>query len=251
MLLLVPFAGLPLAVAGGTFVGLTAALMTWGIARTGGERFPLLLSAPFILAVSLGQWSILMVAACLVPVVAPLIIAKPNVGAAVWIARPVVRTAIIGALLLVASLFVLPSWPRDWLANLAGREEKFIPLTRPWGFLLVLALTGWRRSEGRLLAAMSVMPQALFFYDQLLLGLVARTLRQSMAFAGASLALFLFWRARLVPGDYEVREAVPFAHALYLVALVILLWNVIREKRSTPLPTTSNGFREPPPPAAG
>lgn len=251
MLLLVPFALLPLPVAGGAFVGLSAALAAWGVARTGAERLPLFVSAPFILAVSLGQWSPLMVAAALLPAVAPVVITKPNVGAAVWISRPLPRTAVIGVLLLAASLLVLPTWPMDWIANVSGREEKFVPLTRPLGFTLLLAAIAWRRAEARLLTAMAVVPQALFFYDQLLLALIPRTLRQSIVFAGGSLILFLVWRARLVPGDFEVREAVPFAYGIYVLALTILLWNFVRDR---PSGRSRSGIGEPavtPPSAAG
>ena len=224
-LLLLPFAVFPLGVAGGLFMGVIAGCAAWGVARTGIERLPLFLSAPFLLALSLGQWTPLMVAAALIPALSGAIVAKPNVGLAVWVARPSLVAALTGAVVLAVSLLVLPRWPLEWLANMSGRVEKFIPVLRPGGFLLGLSLLAVRRPEGRLFTSLALIPQALFFYDQLLLWLIPRTLRQSMVLSLCSLLLFLTWRARLKPGDYEVQLAVPYAYALYGVALAILLWN--------------------------
>jgi hypothetical protein len=231
-LLLLPVAAFPLGVAGGLFMGITSACAAWGIARTGVERLPIFLCAPFLLALSLGQWTPLMVAAALVPALGGVIVAKPNVGLAVWLARPSLLAALTGVLILVVSLLILPRWPLEWLANISGRGEKFIPVLRPGGFLLLLSLLAIRRAEGRLLASLALIPQALFFYDQLLLWLLPRTLRQSMVLSLCSLLLFLAWRARLKPGDYEVQLAVPYAYALYGVALAILLWNWYGDRRA-------------------
>jgi hypothetical protein len=231
-LLLIPFGQLPLGIAGGVFMGLSSGLAAWGVARTGAERLPLFLSAPFFLALSLGQWTPLLLAAALIPAMSALVITKPNLGLAVWLARPRLRAAIIGAIVVILSVIVLPSWPREFLANLSGRNEKFVPLFRPAGFLLLLGLAAWRRAEGRLLLAMSAIPQALLFSDQLLLFLIPQTLRQSIVFALCSNALFLAWRLGLKPGDFEVQKAVPYAYGMYLVALAILLWNAYRERQT-------------------
>jgi hypothetical protein len=232
-LLLIPVAWLPLPVAGAIFMAVSAGLLSWGVARSGAARLPILLSAPFLLALSLGQWSPLMIAAALIPAVGLVLPAKPNLGLGVWVARPLLLPAILGAVLVLLSVAIMPGWPREWLANISGREEKFIPLLRPGGFLLLLALLAIRRPEGRLLLVMSVVPQALFFYDQLLLWLIPRTLRQSTVLSLSSLVLFLGWRHGLVPGDYEVRLAVPWAYAIYFPALGILLWNWYGERKAS------------------
>lgn len=232
-LFFVPYAHLPLSAAGGVFIGMGTAAAAWGVARTGLERLPLFLSAPFLMSVSSGQWGPWLVAAALVPALGWVVIVKPNIGIAAWVARPSWRSAAVMSLILVGSVVAWPGWPRDWLANVTAREEKFVPLFRPAGFLLLSALVAWRRAEGRLLLVMSIVPQTLFFYDQLLLWLVPRTLRQSLVLSLFSVAAFLAWFARLSPGDYYVREAVPFAWSLYPAALAILLWNAWRDGRST------------------
>lgn len=233
MLLLIPFAWLPLAASGGAFIGVSSGLAAWGIARTGADRLPLFLSAPFLLNLSLGQWSPFLVAAALIPMLGVMVSAKPTIGLAVFGARPSWRTVIVVTLLLVISLVILPTWPRDWLANVSNREEKFVPLLRPGGFLLLIALVAWRRPEGRLFAIMCVVPQNLFFYDQLLLWLVPRTLRQSLALSLWSFAVFLVWWRVVARGDVDyMRQAVPYAYSLYLPALGILLWNWWQARRA-------------------
>ena len=71
---------------------------------------------------------------------------------------------------------------------------------------------------------MACVPQTLFFYDQLVLWLIPRTMRQSLILSLASFALLLTWFYRLGPGDYVMQKAVPYATAIYFVVLIILLW---------------------------
>lgn len=229
-LLFAPLARLPLAVAGGVFMALGAGLTAWGISGTGIQRLPALLSAPFLLSLSLGQWSPLMLGAMLVPWTSGLLVAKPNLGLAAWIARPSWRTAVAVAMIVAVSVAIVPEWPAQWLANVGHREEKFIPILRPGGFLLLASAIAWRRADGRLFLAMSLMPQALFFYDQLLLWLIPRTFRQSLVLSLCSFVAFLLWQQGLAPGDYYVREAIPYAYSVYFVALAMLLWNWRRER---------------------
>ena len=81
-----------------------------------------------------------------------------------------------------------------------------------------------RRPAGRLLLAMSLIPQQLFFYDQLPLWLVPRTRKESVLLTASSqLAMVLWWLLREV-GDSAIRSAYPYVIALlYLPALAILL----------------------------
>ncbi len=77
---------------------------------------------------------------------------------------------------------IQPSWPLEWLAVLrdrtAGNYES--PLQILGGPLLLLAAVRWRRPEARLLLIMAVVPQSLLYYDQLPLGLVARSRNEAM-----------------------------------------------------------------------
>ena len=223
LLLIAPIAWLPLAMSGGIFIGLSAATLAFVIARDGYERLPLFMGAPFLMAVSLGQWSPLVTAAALEPTLGFVFAGKPNLGLAGWLYKPTKR-AVVGGLFMVAiSLLVLPSWPIDWYRNISGRPEKVAPLFTLAGPLLLLAALRWRLPQSRLFLAMACIPQAMFFYDQLALGLIPRTLRQSLILSLASFGLLLTWFHTLRPGDLYVQKAIPYATALYFVALPILL----------------------------
>jgi hypothetical protein len=225
-----PFALASLPIAGALFLAVGAGLAAWGIGTTGVARAPLFISAPFLLAVSLGQWSPLLVGAILVPGASWLLVTKPNLGLAAWLARPRWTTALAILGIIALSIAVYPAWPAAWLKNVSGREEKIIPLLQPGGFLLLASAVAWRRVEGRLLLALSFMPQAMFFYDQLLLCLVPRTSRQAMVFSLFSFAAFLAWWQARDPGDRTVNTAVPYAQSLYYAAALILLWNAWRDR---------------------
>jgi hypothetical protein len=82
-----------------------------------------------------------------------------------------------------------------------------------------LAALRWRTREARLLLAMALVPQVLFFYDQLPLFLVCRTRREALAFIGWGMAVMMVY---LIPAF--VGFGGPWAMiACYLPALVIVL----------------------------
>jgi hypothetical protein len=224
LLVIAPFAWLPLAASGAAFLGTSSALLAYALLRDGYRRLPIFMGAPFLMAVSLGQWSPLITAAALESNLGFVFAAKPNLGFPAWIYRPNLRAIVAAVGLVALSLAILPSWPLDWYHNISSRPEKFSPIRTAVGPLLLIAAFRWRRPESRLLLAMACVPQALFFYDQLILGLIPRTFRQSLIFSLATFALLLTWFYRLGPGDYYVQKAIPYALAIYFVALLMVLW---------------------------
>ena len=224
VLVTVPFATLPLAVAGGLMSGAAAALLAWALTA---EQFGLLwlfASPSFVMALKVGQWSPLLCAAALLPALGWLAVVKPTIGAAALTYRPTWR-AVLGAVAFAAvSVAFLPSWPRDWLANLRSVVAHPAPVLTPLGAPVLLALLRWRRPEARLLVAMACVPQLLFFSDQLPVALVARTRSQAATLAMCAVLAWLGWWARLRTGDLYVQSAAPWVIVgVYFPALVMVL----------------------------
>ena len=224
-----PLANIRPEIAGAIFVGLSSALLAWGLLRDSPYRLPLFLSAPFVQAAILGQWSPLLTAAALMPSLQFLAAAKPTVGLAAWIYNPS-RRGIIGGLILVAIAFlVLPSWLGDW-REVVGTTNKYRgPATTLLGAFLLLGVLRWRRREGRLFIAMSLMPQLPVFYDSLILWLIPSTLWRSVALSAASWVGYLAWYPHHTsPAQNEI--AFPWlVFTIYAPALVLLLLLPARE----------------------
>jgi hypothetical protein len=228
LLLLVPLAPLPnelarvaWAVVGGVALALAA--------RRYGRGLPAaLLSANFLNAVILGQWSPLLTASAVVPVLGIAWAAKPTIGAAIFVSFPSRRGLIAAVLLLLVSLLVFPTWPWHWWTALF-QGPKAVPILRPAGFLLLLALLRWRRPEARLLVALGCVPQTIGLYETLPLFLIPRTRMEGYGLAVLSY-LAAFGQALLYPRlphmtlPQNLAERWPVVLlCLYLPALLLVL----------------------------
>ena len=123
LLVVAPFAALPLAVARAAFVGLSAAILAYALTRDGWHRLWVLAYGGFWSGIAAAQWSALLTAAFLIPGLGWLAAAKPNtmreamralVGVALLAAartrRQVAVILLGGALVLPASLALDPGW---------------------------------------------------------------------------------------------------------------------------------------------
>jgi hypothetical protein len=220
-----PLAALSLPVAGAVFMGLSGALLAFGISREGPHRLWLFASGAYVMALKLGQVSPLLLAVAFVPALGFLLPFKPQIGVPVFLYRPSALAATLALAATAASFLVRPDWLAGWRANLRALEFHPAPILTWAGPALALGLLRWRRPEGRLFLAMIAVPQELFFADQLPLQLVARSRRQSAILAATSLAAFAGWYAFVKTGDLYVVEAKPWVLALlYGPALAVLLF---------------------------
>jgi len=192
VLLAVPFSFLPLALARPLFdilVGWAFAFALWRL--RGPNGLLALMSGAYLFAMASSQTTPLMVAAILLPALGFLLAVRPNVSAALWIARPS-WLAIPGAILFLGlSLAIQPSWPREWWMALPA-DNAFLapPILRPMGFLLLLAAIKWRTPEARLLLGMAFIPQTTLPYELVALALIpANRLEMAVYVVGSWMAV--------------------------------------------------------------
>ena len=194
VVLMAPIGLVPVVIARVLFAGLSAGLLAFAITRDGYGRLPLLLSISFITAVELVQWSPLLTAAMLLPSLAWVAVAKPNLGvamAAYAFSPRVIAVMVAGAAtLLLVSFALQPGWVAPWLANVRTAPHFVAPVMRPGGFLLLAALLRWRRPEARLLAALACVPQTPTFYDHVFVFVVPRTTRESLLLTVLTFAVY-------------------------------------------------------------
>jgi hypothetical protein len=224
---LIPFAFLPLTIAVAAFFGLSSAVLAFLVTRDGLWRLQLFASAPFVVAAVLGQFSPMVMTLAFAPALGFLGTLKPNLGVALFLRRPSIAIAASAAALILLSIIVYPAWPWRWLQavnqDLAEGHHK-VPMLTAGGLFLLLSVIAWRKPEGRILLAMSILPQALFFYDQLLLWLIPRTRGESVLLTAASQLAMLLWFIALDQGDPLVASSYPFIIGLmFLPALGIVL----------------------------
>lgn len=221
----VPFAPLPAAVGGALFFGLSSGALAYALTRDGMGRLWLFCSPSFAMAAALGQWSPLVMAAALVAPLGWALACKPTLGAALFLYRPSWRALWMGLVFVALSLLILPRWPLEWLEATRHVPHHFAPVLRPFGALALLALVRWRAPEGRIVAAMSLVPQNLYFYDQLPLWLAARSGWAGAALTATSWLAFVAVRLSCDDPHFCGREAEPWVIALlYLPAVAIVLF---------------------------
>lgn len=232
-LVVMPITWLRPEVGGAVFIGLSSALLAFGLLRESPYRLWIFASAPFVHAAILGQWAPLLVAAALMPTLQFAAAAKPTVGLVSWLYRPSWRGIIGGLILLAISLVLLPSWPTSWLEAAAATSKYRGPATTLLGCFLLLGLLRWRRKEGRLLLSLALVPQLPVFYDTLPLWLIPNTWVRSLVLSAASWIGYLLWYPQHASTSQN-EVAIPLALAfIWAPALILLLLLPAREPEGT------------------
>jgi hypothetical protein len=220
-----PIAWLNAATSAALFFGLSTAALTWGMLAEGGLwRLWLLASAPFAMTLALVQWGPLLMAGALLPALGWALVCKPTVGFALFGSRPSWSAAAGCAALIAISLLFLPGWPLEWLRTVTHVEGHPALVTRPFGWIPLLALLRWRDPDARLVALMAVVPQNPYLYDQLPLWLVARTGRSALALAALSWIAFAGTLLTCADGGFCGPEAEPWVIWLLYVPATLLVF---------------------------
>lgn len=240
MLALSPLALLGAMFAAPLFNGLTSAALGYGIARHDRAwRFLIFATPCYWSAIHSVQWSPLLTAALLLPLLLPFAAVKPQMGLSLLLAgKWSLRLLAITAAFVILSVILLPSWPVVWLQlGKLGTYNGRVPLLVIPGFLLLASALLWRRREGRLLLGLALTPQR-YFYDQLSLFLIPQTLRQMLALVSASWAVAILAVAtgwwNVSSGQQDARVWIATVVGVYLVALGIALWNERSARRTAP-----------------
>jgi len=231
-----PFSVLPFAWSAVLFIGLSMGLSAFALTREGYHRLPILMSFPALTAMTAGQWAPLILCAAFGSGWGWVAAIKPTLGGAMLARRLDWRGALLAAACATLTLIIDPRWPIEWLRAMlqfSGVKMHHIPVLVPGGVLLLLAAIRWRTESGRLLLAMSLIPQSMFFYDQLALGLVAQTFRQSLVCALWSYAVAVFAYVCAPSGlDTLPQNAAYLSRMIvwgyYLPALAWVLWTAPR-----------------------
>lgn len=230
VLLWAPIARLPFLTASTLFNAGTAGVFVMAVTRRGLIRAWVCGSIPFMFAMRFGQWSPLLCAACVYPWLSGLLVAKPNIGLPLFLARVRWRSVGLCTLAVVLPTIFAPWWVGSWFFNVRSQMGQLTPHPVPLtmfagtGVLLLAACLKWRRPEARLLVAMACVPQLPYWADQLPLLLIPVHRREVIGTVVVTLLGFTAWMLyALGRGDF-VDTIRPFAIlCTYGPALAVVL----------------------------
>ena len=205
-----------------------AGLLAWGLTgdKSWTPRLLVFVSAPFIHAIVLDQWSPLLTGAALIPWAGFVLACKPNIGLALFAAFPGWRAAASAATLTAVSLAIWPGWPVEWRTALTGAPNSLSLVALPGGVLLLFAALRWRTHEGRLLLALAVVPHTTLPYEAVPLFLIPRTWTEAwILWTGTAIALIGHVHAGPYPSQLAWVRAggLWLLYCAYLPSLLMIL----------------------------
>ena len=235
----IPFTPLNDYYAGALFFGLSSAVLAYAILTYRPYAWPVFFNPCFYVAASVAQWSPLLVGAALLPVGFRWILAlKPSLGAALYLRKPSIRGALVIAIVILASSVILPSWIIDWIFRVTriSNHPSPVRILFPFTLIFLLGLFRWRTPEARLFLFLAIIPQLIFWYDQLPLWLIPRSWRSGVLYSMIAWVGFGLYRTALVKFSVRTMQnsvwsAGPFVILfVYIPALIIVLHPLIKER---------------------
>lgn len=240
--LMAPLGALPHQFAAALFTSLGMGLLAWSVQ---GWRRWIVLSAPAVEAVLIGQWSPWLTAAAGIPWLGFVWAAKPSVGLALFAGWPSRRALVGGILITALSLILLPHWPAEWLNEVRGTLHYKAPVQRPGGFLLLLAWLAWRRPEGRLLGTLALVPHTTSVYELLPLLLIPQTRRSftslsALTYLATAIVYLRYPFGGSISGTLDARWPY-FLVLVWIPALCTVLWPSLRWSQADESPSPPSG----------
>jgi hypothetical protein len=138
----------------------------------------------------------------------------------------VFASGLVGVFLAVMAFAVQPDWLARWREALLAIGHLRIPALSFGGPFLLIGALRWRRLDARVLLACAVVPHTPSLYDVLPLALIARNLREALAFGLLTYGALFLLIAWMVPAPVAVqpaRGALILNVCLYLPALIAVL----------------------------
>ena len=214
--------------AGAIFFGISSSLLAFALSKE-YWRLLIFLSAPFYVALFTAQWSPLMAVGAFLPGFHILASCKPNLGFLSFVYNPSRKGVIYALILILISVIILPIWPFDWLdVMLTKMPSHPFPFMVGLAPILVISIFFLKSKEGRLLFASTILPQAFFFYDQFILLLVSKNIKELLLQVVFSWVGFFGWKIFL-NGAPDTGQHVPAAHwyvvlFIFYPALIVLIY---------------------------
>jgi len=241
-----PFSLMPLAVARSLFVGLGAGLLAYAVSGRAWWMLWLFLGNNVRNALLTAQWSTWLTAAALLPWLGFVLAAKPSLGLAIFGSRPSRLGTGLAAALMVLSLVLWFGWPFPWWTVIHTSAESYrAPITRPFGWILLLALLRWRQPGGRLLAFIACVPQTSALYETVELYLVCRTRAEVATLALLSYAVQLLEpELGNLPLADRITQQWPWLFGLMYIPALIIVLGPLRQRNATGAGSPPHALRE-------
>ena len=215
-----PFVRLQPELAAGIFWGISSSLLSFGLTRSGYTRLLVFLAYPYWVGLLFVQWSPLIAAGALLPLLLPATLVKPQVGLPILLTRMSRRGLWACAIVALASFALMPNWPLAWLRQ-THNYQHFIPLLVLPGPLLLGALIRYRNRDAIFLLLSALMPQR-WFFDSFILWLIPQSRREILWTALLSWGAGI-WRWYHIPHSFtEVGRWAVICIYLPMLAVILL-----------------------------